>query len=132
VVGFAADLGFAWASRRSGFRMGFAAVWVSRGLRGGLGFAWASRRIWVSRWASRRSQVDSVSALFLSRPDPVSALSLPPPIQSQLERRRRCRPRSGLSWRCWGVFPVVLGCDSGGAGVCFTCVFLPFTLHQTL
>ena len=64
-----------------------------------LGFAWASRRIWVSRWASWRSQVDPVSAIFLSRPDPVSALSLPPQIRSQLERKRRCRLRFGLSWR---------------------------------
>ena len=57
-----------------------------------LGFAWASRRIWVSRWASWRSQVDPVSAIFLSRLDPVSAAQ----IRSQLSL---CRPRSGLSWR---------------------------------
>ena len=28
--------------------------------------------------------------------------------------------------------PVMLGCDSSGVGVCFTCVFLHFTLHQIL
>ena len=105
-------------------------------------------------WASRLSQVDSVSALFLSRPDPVSALSLPPQIWSQLERRRWwdhavtrwriCRRRRVLigdggfvGWLAEVVvgflsIPVMLGCDSSGVGVCFTCVFLHFTLHQIL
>ena len=122
----------------SGFHVDFAAD---------LGFAWASRLIWVSRWASRRSwwvlsSLSQPPRSGLSCLDSISALSLPSQIRSQLERRRRCRPRSGLSWREEGGGTVLLGCDSGGVGVWgglprwwwvfYVCVFFYFTFHQTL
>uniref|UniRef100_A0A2N9I1T7 Uncharacterized protein n=1 Tax=Fagus sylvatica TaxID=28930 RepID=A0A2N9I1T7_FAGSY len=90
-----------------GFRVGFAAVWVSRGLRGGSGFRGGLRggRKWIRSQlsfsaAQIRSQLPRSSLSSLSAaPDPVSAgeeKAVPPQIWSQLE---------------------MLGCVSGGAGV---------------
>jgi hypothetical protein len=124
-VGFAAGLGFAWASRRSGFRVGLAAQIRSQlPRRDGLGFAWVSRGLRCPdpvsaaqtrrsgfrlgfAWASLpRSGLRSLSAA----PDPVSAgkeKAVPPQIRSQLE---------------------MLGCVSGGAGgvlrVCFPSFYI--------